>query len=315
MLLSHPAHRRTYVAAVAVILGMLAMLVSARPAAAVEALLVTELTGAAEVDDGGNPDQGDLDGSGSAYLDIDSEAGELCYGISVQDIDQATAAHVHQAEAGVNGGIVIPLTAPDATGVVEDCIAVDPALLKAIVANPAGYYVNVHNEEFPNGALRGQLEVAPAGGGECTLFGSVDDGEPSTSLTVGLDDRVLVFGNFIGDADVEFTYLHEGVFVFGDTITANADGYVELLFGFDAGDEGSWVFEAVVPETECAASIEVTVEGAAAPATPAPATPVPALPDTSVSTGGSSSIGAAALLTLALLGSVSVVMIVARRRA
>ena len=37
------------------------------------------------------------------------------------------------------------------------CIAVEPEKLKPIVANPAGFYVNIHTADFPGGAVRGQL--------------------------------------------------------------------------------------------------------------------------------------------------------------
>jgi hypothetical protein len=33
----------------------------------------------------------------------------------------------------------------------------DPELVGAIAANPSGYYVNVHNIPYPDGAIRGQL--------------------------------------------------------------------------------------------------------------------------------------------------------------
>jgi hypothetical protein len=32
-------------------------------------------------------------------------------------------------------------------------------LLEAIAADPAGYYVNLHNPRFPGGAIRGQLTL------------------------------------------------------------------------------------------------------------------------------------------------------------
>ena len=39
----------------------------------------------------------------------------------------------------------------------DECVAVEPDTLKAIVAAPEGYYVNVHSAAFPKGAVRGQL--------------------------------------------------------------------------------------------------------------------------------------------------------------
>jgi len=38
---------------------------------------------------------------------------------------------------------------------------VDRSLALDIVRNPADYYVNTHNAEFPTGAARGQLSRTP----------------------------------------------------------------------------------------------------------------------------------------------------------
>lgn len=110
------------------------------------------LTGAAEV-----PDAGDPDGSGRAVVRIDLTKAEVCYELTVANIDPAQAAHIHQGAAGVAGGVLITLSPPTAAGSVTGCVTGDVNVLRAITTAPEGYYVNVHNAAYPNGAVRGQL--------------------------------------------------------------------------------------------------------------------------------------------------------------
>lgn len=113
--------------------------------------LFTQLSGATEV-----PGPGDPDGFGVAVLQARPDAGQLCYTLNVKRIEPATAAHIHIGAAGVAGPVVINLE-PPSDGSTRACTTSDPALLQAIVADPANYYVNVHNRPFPAGAVRGQL--------------------------------------------------------------------------------------------------------------------------------------------------------------
>ena len=111
------------------------------------------LTGAAEV-----PGPGDTDGAGTAMLRLRSGQGQICASLMVTNITlPASAAHIHAAAAGVAGPVVVTLPTPDADGNVTGCVAVERSLVKAILMNPADYYVNVHTSDFPAGAVRGQL--------------------------------------------------------------------------------------------------------------------------------------------------------------
>ena len=118
----------------------------------------TVLTGEAEVNAAGDPNQGDLDGTGSAKITVNPGQGEVCHELSVEDITlPAIGAHIHEGVAGENGPVVVPLVPPDANGVSSGCAQVSRELALAIIQDPENYYVNVHTTDFPDGALRGQL--------------------------------------------------------------------------------------------------------------------------------------------------------------
>jgi hypothetical protein len=111
----------------------------------------TTMTGANEV-----PGPGDPDGTGTARITINPGQSRICYELTVSNIATATAAHIHSAPVGVAGPVVVPLAAPS-DGRSQGCVDVDRSLADAIRKAPQGYYVNVHNAEFPAGAIRGQL--------------------------------------------------------------------------------------------------------------------------------------------------------------
>ena len=143
---------RTALIASALFPGALAL---AAPAAAAtpasdDVMLVATLSGAAEVP------TGDPDATGSFTGHLNPKTDELCYELIVSEFEPATAAHIHVGAVGKNGGHVVVLEAPE-DGSSNACTSVAPDLAAKLIASPQDYYVNVHNETYPNGGLRGQL--------------------------------------------------------------------------------------------------------------------------------------------------------------
>jgi CHRD domain-containing protein len=123
--------------------------------------LFAVLTGRNEVDANGRRGAGDPDGRGSFTAIVDGN--QLCFGVTVTNLDQPTAAHIHPGRRNQSGPPVVPLTQPSSgdPGAASGCVTVDPAVAQAILKNPHKYYFNVHTTAFPNGAVRGQLSRKP----------------------------------------------------------------------------------------------------------------------------------------------------------
>lgn len=152
---------------------------------------LADLSGANEVP------PADPDGRGTAAVTIDVATGEICVDMRVSNITTAVAAHIHRGAAGVNGPVVVPLTAPNTTS--AQCVTASPVPLAAeIAANPGGFYVNVHTADYPNGAIRGQLSASSVVTGTTQIlsqplraYDSRTTAEgilpPNTTRVVGLD--------------------------------------------------------------------------------------------------------------------------------
>jgi len=119
--------------------------------------LFATLTGEAEVDDG------DPDGFGTTRLALNTARERICFDVNVRQIAAPTRGHIHRGVEGENGPIEVfffdeiiddPIPVPRG---LKGCVDVGTELLEELSARPEAFYVNIHNEEFPAGAVRGQL--------------------------------------------------------------------------------------------------------------------------------------------------------------
>jgi hypothetical protein len=116
-----------------------------------------EMTGAQEA-----PGPGDADGLGTGTLSLDALSGQISWDFAYSNIAAPTAMHIHgpNGSAGNSAGVYIGLGA-GTTGspgtLIGSLIHPDLTQISTILGNPTDFYVNIHNADFPPGAIRGQL--------------------------------------------------------------------------------------------------------------------------------------------------------------
>ncbi len=164
------------------VLIVLTVLVIASVAYAASQNFAARLSGAEEV-----PPR-DTDATGSAFFQLSDDGTRISYTVTVADIENVVASHIHCGAKGVNGPVGVTLfTGPAGGGPISGTLAKgtitapDPgnacgwADLAAVVAamNSGNTYVNVHTNDgmaptntgpgdFPGGEIRGQITIVPS---------------------------------------------------------------------------------------------------------------------------------------------------------
>lgn len=123
----------------------------------------TSMSGAEECNSSGTCNVGDTDGSATGSITVNVGQDRVCWEFTnVANVAPVNRGHIHKAPAGLNGGIVVDFfnVAAGTQGPLTGCTTapLGKALLVDIIQNPEAYYLNLHNADFPAGAVRGQLE-------------------------------------------------------------------------------------------------------------------------------------------------------------
>ena len=135
-------------------LGLISLALAAALFLAVSAFAATKTVTTSMRGGSAETPKGDPNGKGTAKFVLNTSTGRVCFNLTWSAIGKPVAAHIHKGKKGVAGPVVIPLfSAPKHTG----CVKASKSLLRSIARSPAAYYVNIHTQAFPGGAIRGQL--------------------------------------------------------------------------------------------------------------------------------------------------------------
>ena len=172
-------------------------------------MFTTEATPDTVVDEDGGADPGEEGATGTFDLSINSDEEIVCWDIVLDGVTPPyespadTATHIHESPEGVQGPPRLSLPDPeeDDDGVLrssgcqegpfttglEDDDGDDTGegfTLSQIEDDPDQFYADTHTEEYPNGAVRGQMVQVPHGGVDTGAGGLAQE-------TAGADSGVI----------------------------------------------------------------------------------------------------------------------------
>ncbi|HMN95685.1 MAG TPA: CHRD domain-containing protein [Phycisphaerales bacterium] len=154
---------------------------------------------------------GDPDGFAVGTLTIDSSTNQVSWSFVYGNIAAPTLMHIHIGAAGVNGPIVVNLgiATSGGPGTLISSTTTSAANVAAILANPLGYYVNIHNTPFPGGAVRGQLVPAPATIFDVVLTGDQEVPGPGDPDGLAMGTVTVDPGTNVISWDLEYMHLDD----------------------------------------------------------------------------------------------------------
>lgn len=102
---------------------------------------------------------GDPDGRGEATVTLKPETNEVEVRLTYSNIAEPTAMHIRVGPTGLVGNVILPVVIESNDGgtLVGRRLSAKPGVVEMILAAPEKHYLVVINDEYPVGALRGQL--------------------------------------------------------------------------------------------------------------------------------------------------------------
>lgn len=211
-----------------------------------------------ETDGEGNFRQGEPGAEGSATITVTEADNVVEFDVDYSDVTgpfgDAPGFHIHEGDFDENGPIVVDLATGEeldaGDGQLSGTVEADDFDVSELLDNPEGFYLNLHSDAYPDGAIRGQL---PDGGQDLipepvlpTTFTDAPELVDVDVTTVDTSENGEIVANYTFDAPI--VDINEGEFkmydytadaITGDSAEQVASDTVEVTFDLGADEDAN----------------------------------------------------------------------------